>query len=246
MVGDSLFFPTLRSYMAKYAHGSAQTYQFKQHFVENIPNPPVSWDVFFDQWLVKQGHPEFAAVINIPESPQGATVPVRIVVAQIQKATNVPVNFHVPLTLRVQWGETWYDTTIAMTTPSIEITYNFPNDGSSLSYPDPAAAASLIDPNESILCTRFAEVITGVDGELSVSDIRLIGPTPASDNVTVEIADGPPVQCTWMGINGEVLATTTVDSGIRILDVASLPAGVLHLRMERAGTTAVFAVPVIH
>ena len=245
MVGDSLFFPTLRSYMAKYAHGSAQTYQFKQHFVENIPNPAVSWDVFFDQWLVKAGHPRFFALVSKPSTPSGATVPVTIKVSQTQLQV-IPTLFEVPLLLRVQWGSRWYDTTIVMTTPTVEVKYEFPNDGSLLSFPDPASPASLIDPEESLLCERLGEIVTSVQDEGQVSGIRLVGPTPARDVVTVEVSDGAPVTCTWIGLNGEVLATSIIDSGIRILDVASLPSGMLHLRMERAGTTAVFAVPVIH
>lgn len=246
MLGDSVFFPVLRSYLDKYKYGAAQTYQFKQHFAENVPNPPVAWDLFFDQWLVKQGHPEFAAVINMPKSPQGATVPVRITVAQIQKAANVPVNFHVPLTLRVKWGATWYDTTIVMTTPSIDVTYQFPNDGSTLSFPDPAAPASIIDPDESILCTRIGEVITGVDDGSRTSDIRLIGPTPARDHITVDIAEGAPIGASWITADGKTIQTFTIEPGVQLIDVASLPTGVLHLRLERAGKTMVFAIPVIH
>ncbi|MBM4179187.1 MAG: M1 family metallopeptidase [Ignavibacteria bacterium] len=246
MLGDSVFFPVLRSYIDKYKYDAAQTFQFKQHFVENVPNPPLSWDVFFDQWLIKQGHPEFAAVINMPESPQGATVPVRITVAQIQKAANVPVNFHVPLTLRVKWGSTWYDTTIVMTTPSIDVTYQFPNDGSTLSFPDPAAAASLIDPDESILCTRFAEVITGVDDESRASDIRLIGPTPARDHITLDIHEGSPLQASWLTADGKTVHEFVLESGLQVLDVSTLPAGVFFLHLERVGATTVFSVPVIH
>lgn len=246
MLGDSVFFPVLRSYIEKYQYASAQTFQFKQHFVENVPNPPVSWDVFFDQWLVKQGHPEFAAVINMPESPQGATVPVRITVAQIQKAANVPVNFHVPLTLRVKWGATWYDTTIVMTTPSIDVTYQFPNDGSTLSFPDESAPASMIDPDESILCTRFGEVITGVDEESRTSDIRLIGPTPASDHIMIEVPEGAPLRTSWITADGKTLRELVLESGMQIIDVSSLPAGVFFLQMERDGKTTVFSVPVIH
>jgi aminopeptidase N len=245
MVGDSLFFPTLRSYMAKYAHGSAQTYQFKQHFVENIPNPPVSWDVFFDQWLVQAGHPRFFALVSNPSAPSGATVPVTIKISQEQLQV-IPTVFEVPLTLRVQWGSRWYDTTIVMKTPTVEVKYEFPNDGSTLSFPDPASPASLIDPEESLLCERFGEIVTSVQDQTRDTGVRLIGPAPASDVVTVEVSDGPAVTCTWIGLNGEVLATSIIDSGIRMLDVASLPSGMLHLRMERAGTTAVFAAPVIH
>ena len=246
MLGDSVFFPVLRSYIEKYKYGSAQTYQFKQHFAENVPNPPVSWDVFFDQWLVKQGHPEFAAVVNMPETPSGATVPVRITVAQIQKATNVPVNFHVPLTLRVKWGATWYDTTIVMTTPSIDVTYQFPNDGSTLSFPDPAAPASIIDPDESILCTRFGEVITGVDDESHTSDIRFIGPTPAQDQIMIDVPEGAPLRSSWITVDGKTIREFVLESGMQVIDVSSLPAGVFFLQMERDGKTTVFSVPVTH
>jgi aminopeptidase N len=246
MLGDSVFFPVLRSYIEKYKYGAAQTFQFKQHFAENVPNPPVSWDVFFDQWLVKQGHPEFAAVINMPESPQGATVPVHIKVAQIQKAANVPVNFHIPLTLRVKWGATWYDTTIVMTTPSIDVTYQFPNDGSTLSFPDPAAPASIIDPDESILCTRFGEVITGVDDESRTSDVKLIGPTPARDHIMIDVSEGAPLRSSWITADGKTVREFVLESGMQVIDVSSLPAGVFFLEMERDGKTTVFSVPVIH
>jgi hypothetical protein len=133
-----------------------------------------------------------------------------------------------------------------MKTPTVEVKYEFPNDGSTLSFPDPASPASLIDPEESLLCERFGEIVTSVQDQTRDTGVRLIGPAPASDVVTVEVSDGPAVTCTWISLNGEVLATSIIDSGIRMLDVASLPSGMLHLRMERAGTTAVFAAPVIH
>ncbi|MCX6140528.1 MAG: M1 family metallopeptidase, partial [Candidatus Kapabacteria bacterium] len=53
LVGDDLIFPALRGYLAKYAQSSAQTFQLLDHLKSTILNLPVSWDVFFDQWLVK-------------------------------------------------------------------------------------------------------------------------------------------------------------------------------------------------
>lgn len=248
MLGDSVFFPVLRSYIDKYKFDAAQTYQFKQHFVDNVPNPPVAWDLFFDQWLVKQGHPEFAAVINIPESPKGPTVPVRITVAQTQKTlfTGVPSIFYTPLTLRLKWGSTWYDTTFVMNTPSVDVVFQLPNDGSTLSFPDSAAPASMIDPDESILCTRFAEVITSVDDESSTQDVTLVGPTPAHNHVTINVSQGAPLRASWIASDGETITEFIIESGIQVLDVSSLPTGVFFLRVERAGATTVFSIPVIH
>lgn len=246
MLGDSVFFPVLRSYIDRYKFSAAQTYQFKQHFVDNVPNPPVSWDVFFEQWLVKQGHPEFAALVTLPSNPQGATVPVSIKVSQVQKSANVPEVFHVALPIRVQWGSAWHDTVVVMTSASTEVRFNFPNDGSSLNYPDPAAPASLIDPDESILCTRTAEVVTGVHEDLGHDGIRLVGPTPAGDHITIDVPAGAPLMASWIAADGKTLHEFTIESGVRIIDVTSLPTGVFFLRVERDGRSTVFSVPVIH
>ena len=57
MLGDDVFYPVLRTYFNRYAYGNANTEEFKNIFKQEAPNPPIDYDVFFDQWLMKRGHP---------------------------------------------------------------------------------------------------------------------------------------------------------------------------------------------
>ena len=59
MLGDDQYFNALRGYMNQYRMKSANKDEMRQSFESQISNPPVPFNTFFDQWLMKQGHPVF-------------------------------------------------------------------------------------------------------------------------------------------------------------------------------------------
>jgi aminopeptidase N len=59
MLGDSVYFPALRSMLHRYAYQSVETDDFKNSFKMDVPNPLVPFDTFFDQWVYHAGHPVY-------------------------------------------------------------------------------------------------------------------------------------------------------------------------------------------
>ncbi|MDW8224769.1 MAG: M1 family metallopeptidase [Bacteroidota bacterium] len=109
MVGDSLFFPALRAYMGRYRYGSAETEDFLSSLQEDIPNPPVPWRTFFDQWVYGAGHPVVELLPIVSPLPDGRYW-VRCRVRQIQTGDKVPPVFVMPWVLSFygadgQYGE---------------------------------------------------------------------------------------------------------------------------------------------
>jgi len=100
MLGDDVFFPAFKSMLNKYAYKSLETDDFKNSFKEDVPNPPVPFDTYFDQWIYHAGHPiyELSSVSN-NWGVNGYDVTVHI--NQVQPDTgNIPVVFVAPVFLK--------------------------------------------------------------------------------------------------------------------------------------------------
>ena len=99
MLGDSLYYSTLNKYMNDYAYGNAITDDIKSSFKKYAPNPKIPYDTFFDQWVMKPGHPilQFASLREFKEN-NGDTI-VQYIIQQKQSAKNVPTVFHLPFTI---------------------------------------------------------------------------------------------------------------------------------------------------
>lgn len=100
MLGDDIFYPVLRTYLNRYAYGNANTEEFKNIFKQEAPNPPIDYDVFFDQWLMKRGHPIVKfSTLREHVNAQNETY-VHFVINQVQAGNNIPAIFQFPLSIR--------------------------------------------------------------------------------------------------------------------------------------------------
>ena len=99
MLGDSVFYPIMQTYMKKYAFGNANTNQFKGLFQSLAPNPAVEYDVFFDQWLMKRGHPTVKFTTLREDIDAQENKYVHFVIQQTQSGNNIPEVFHIPITI---------------------------------------------------------------------------------------------------------------------------------------------------
>lgn len=99
MVGDSLFFPALRSYINEFAYSSATTADMQRSFERSIPQPPIPWQRFFQQWIYSAGHPQFimGSSQRLLQTLPVPTARVSIVVNQTQNHINVPSAFAVTM-----------------------------------------------------------------------------------------------------------------------------------------------------
>ncbi len=96
VIGDSLFFISLKTYLNRFAYQCAVTPDF-QNVVEEISGQKLDW--FFNQWLYQGGHPKFIITSKwVPESKQ-----VYLYVRQIQEDSLglVPKVFQMPAEVEI-------------------------------------------------------------------------------------------------------------------------------------------------
>ncbi len=75
VMGDAQFFPMLRAYRDSFAFGTAVTADL-QRLAERHHGGPLDW--FFDQWLLRPGHPSYTAVCYHRTHPDSLSVTVRL------------------------------------------------------------------------------------------------------------------------------------------------------------------------
>lgn len=214
-VGDDVFFPAIRSYLDKFKVGSAQTFQLLSHLKEAAPNPRVSWDTFFDQWLVKAGHPVFEVIVSTTTNPTPFTY--RVTVAQTQSHEEVPDVFITPLHLRfVGFGEV-LDTTIMIDTRTVTRDFVVGFDVDEV----------LIDPKNDILCEKEVTPVGVAETEEQGSWCQILGPHPIAQGAPLRIfiADGDAASVTIRTISGENAVASTVSSGVSLVPTSTLVPG---------------------
>ncbi|MFZ5515838.1 MAG: M1 family aminopeptidase [Candidatus Zhuqueibacterota bacterium] len=96
VVGDSVFFASLKNYLSQFAFGTATTADFI-HCVEQTAHSDLEW--FFDQWIFKGGHPIFSLKTNW----DGSTGQFQLFVEQTQQDSLglVPLVFTMPVTIEL-------------------------------------------------------------------------------------------------------------------------------------------------
>jgi aminopeptidase N len=100
MLGDSVVYPVLRTYLHTFAYGNANTEDLKRVFKEQAPKTPIDYDVFFDQWLKKRGHPIVKfSTLREHVNAQNETY-VHFIVNQVQTGNGIPSVFQFPLSIR--------------------------------------------------------------------------------------------------------------------------------------------------
>ncbi len=98
IMGDSAFFRTLSKFLERFAFSSADTHDFMTA-VKDVTGENLDW--FFDQWLMKPGHPVF----DVSWSWDDAAKKVRLKVRQVQDfSKNIPV-FRTPVLIGLTDGE---------------------------------------------------------------------------------------------------------------------------------------------
>ncbi|MES2765421.1 MAG: M1 family aminopeptidase [Bacteroidota bacterium] len=168
MLGDEVFFPALQKYFNEHAYTSIETEDMIASFEKNVPNPPVPFRTFFDQWIYQAGHPVYVTNVNINPNGMGsfkASVRLR----QTQSGANIPQVFVMPVkvTFRSNAGE---EKTVIMLNNKRDQTEDF-----TLSFmPDIA----VIDENDEILNEK-TNVLVGIESAPGAySDAVSISPNP--------------------------------------------------------------------
>ena len=193
MLGDSTFFPVFRNMLHHFSYQSLETDDFKNYFKANIPNPPVSFDKFFDQWVYKAGHPiyELSSVSRIAsDSNYNVTVSVN----QIQNNPEViPDVFELPLTLiffgpdSVKRFETFINNKRNQT-----VTFRLPFVPDSVSIDSTKFLCQLVTTTVSVREISQESLITSIvvpNPIVSGTDAKIITQIDKRNNVLVDIYD---------------------------------------------------------
>lgn len=96
-LGDSTFFAALRYLFDKHKFRSIETIDFSNTFKEFLVNPPFNLDKFFEQWIMKAGHPIFE--ISSTSAIGNNYFDIEVNINQIQEGTNIPNVFEMPIEL---------------------------------------------------------------------------------------------------------------------------------------------------
>ncbi len=95
-IGEEQFLKTLQKIFTTYPLTSITTQQFRDIVKQENPDYPLSWDTFFDQWLLQRGHPEltlnFAQAVKVNENFK-----VEFKINQTQLGSEIPGVFEMPV-----------------------------------------------------------------------------------------------------------------------------------------------------
>jgi aminopeptidase N len=231
---DDAFFAGWREYFDTYRLGSAQTWEYLDFLKKKHPNPAVDWDVFFDQWLVKSGHP--VLVVN---SLQTAPGKYSVTIRQTQVGATIPSAFALSLRLRARKGAQEADLVVPVTKATESITWDLPFD------PDTVIA----DPNRDILLEVESAVTSVAEVESSPDWVRILGRQPhtAGSEILVWLESAAPVRMRLVDIAGRTLAEGLASDGVGVISTSTLSTGRYMLVVDdgqrRAGLSVVIVNP---
>lgn len=96
ILGDDVFFPALRSFLAKNKFTSVDHTNYIKSFSEDVPNPPIDFETYFTQWLMKKGHPLLTLNATTTFNGNGHHL-AHITLAQTQEADDISDIFEIPV-----------------------------------------------------------------------------------------------------------------------------------------------------
>lgn len=83
MLGDSVFFPTMKYYFKTFPFKSIETEDMVHYFESAIPNPPIPFRTFFNEWIYSARHPVYEIKSDAGQ-PKNGTFPVVVTIRQTQ------------------------------------------------------------------------------------------------------------------------------------------------------------------
>ncbi|MFN9151877.1 MAG: M1 family metallopeptidase [Bacteroidota bacterium] len=209
---DDAFFAGWREYFDIYRLGSAQTWEYLEFLKTKHPNPAVNWDVFFDQWLVKSGHP--VLVVN---SLQTAPGKYSVTLRQTQVGATIPSAFALSLRLRARKGAQEADLVVPVSKVAETVTWDLPFD------PDTV----IVDPNRDILMEVESTVTSVNDSESDASWVRIIGRQPHTigGDIVVYAQSAAPARMQLVDVSGRTVAEGSIVNGTGVVSTSSLSVG---------------------
>ncbi|CCH51266.1 Aminopeptidase 1 [Fibrisoma limi BUZ 3] len=217
IVGDTLFFRTLRTYAATpgLAYGTALTDDFRA-VAEQVSNQNLAY--FFQQWIFGEGYPAYRVSYTGNGTARGVAL-------RIEQRNGNPSGqqtfFTMPIQVRVQSAAG--DTTLTVLNDRPDQTFNLTGRGS--------VTGVAIDPDNYILKTvDYVNTITALP---AATDLAVqVFPNPSAETLSVSFgtALAGPVTLTFTNVSGQAVRVLTEamlppGSHTRAIGMRGLPAG---------------------
>lgn len=171
VLGDNLFFQTLRTYVASptVAYGTAVTEDF-QAIAQQVSGKELGY--FFRQWVYGEGYPTYRATVQ----PGATATSVAVRLEQRNTIATNPASFTMPVQMRVQSAAG--DTTVTVLNDRADQTFTLPAKG--------VATGVVIDPNNWLLkaVETTAPAITATPEP--ASGVLRVYPNPTTETLTVD------------------------------------------------------------
>jgi len=237
LAGDDDFFPAIKEYIRRYSFGAAQTADLQAVLQELIPNSPVDWVTFFDQWLFQAGHPVYSTVARVNEVPEtDGTYRTYITVRQVQPPAGIPEAFVMPVTIRLQSGAQTMDTTVMIDQRVVDLQVKAPFQADTM----------IIDPNYDILCEISSAVTTSVDEEAALdAAVRITSAVPVVRGTPLQMAIPPGSAIRVVTMDGRQLFSGEEASALLYLDTSVWPLGAVAVVIEHDSRVLTRTIPVI-
>lgn len=98
-LGDDKFFGALKYLLEQHKYKSIETNDFVKTFKDHLIEPQFNFDKYFEQWIMKAGHPIFE--ISSKSSIGADYYDIEVNIRQIQEGSNVPQVFEMPIELLI-------------------------------------------------------------------------------------------------------------------------------------------------
>ncbi|UCE04599.1 MAG: HEAT repeat domain-containing protein [bacterium] len=122
VIGDSLFFASLKTYLKRFAYQSVVTSDFQQ-VLEEVSGQQLGW--FFYQWLYQGGHPEF--LISSKWVPEDREVYLYVRQTQQDSLSLVPEVFQMTVDVELIGDSDWLNEKILLTAREDTFKFSFNN-----------------------------------------------------------------------------------------------------------------------
>lgn len=234
--GDSAYFRAIRYHLNRFAYSSAVTDDFRTSLEQSVPNSPVSFTTFMNQWIYQAGHPFYD--VDWRSEPFGADQSVSVTLRQLQSGANVPQVFVMPVNL------TFVGAQGQRSMQRLVNTQREQQERFTLPF---VPVRVIVDENEDILCERTnrASALQPTDSATTFALKAYPQPLPSGSALTIELSvptDGA-VNLTITDVLGR--QQTSVYQGFLNKGVYYLPykevlaAGTYFVRATGGGATAV-------
>jgi len=220
MYGD-VFISALQEWLSRPIPTSKQTYEFVNFLKQQIPDPIIPWDTFFDQWLIQKFHPQILATAELRS--QHGTTQATVWLTQVQDTLNIPTVFQFPLRLRFMGVTEVVDTTIIVRNreEKVDVTVGFPVDSVAL------------DPDNDVLLESTVEIVTKIrDDQHREANVRITGSTPHQAGVPLVLLADANVSASVYSIDGRRISVLKGSTGRLVFDTRGWRPGVYAMYVE--------------